>query len=218
MPANTANNANRTNSTKSTAKAAQSKTSQSRTADKEPSKERSKRATKSSDRSASDDRESSGAVDAIKLLTDDHKEVQALFKAYQKLVDEDGEDDLREQLAQDICAKLTVHATIEEEIFYPAARDSLEDDEGDDLLDEAEVEHASAKELIAQITEGSAADELFDAKVKVLGEYIAHHVKEEEKELFPKVQQSDLDLDALGDELSARKAELLVELEEEEAS
>lgn len=211
MPANTANTAN---STKSTAKTAQSKAAPSKTADKGPSK----KTTKSSDRPASDDRDATGAVDAIKLLTDDHKEVQALFKAYQKLVDEDGEDDLREQLAQDICAKLTVHATIEEEIFYPAARDSLEDDEGDDLLDEAEVEHASAKELIAQIAEGSAADELFDAKVKVLGEYIAHHVKEEEKELFPKVQQSDLDLDALGDELSARRAELLVELEDEAAS
>lgn len=211
MPANTANTANRT---KSTAKTAFSKTGQSNTADKEPSKG----TAKSSEKPVSEPREAIGAVDAIKLLTDDHKEVQALFKAYQKLVDEDGEDDLREQLAQEICSKLTVHATIEEEIFYPAARDSLEDDEGDDLLDEAEVEHASAKELIAQITEGSAADELFDAKVKVLGEYIAHHVKEEEKELFAKVQQSDLDLDALGDELSARKAELLVELEKEAAS
>ncbi|WP_377154282.1 hemerythrin domain-containing protein [Roseateles sp. UC29_93] len=177
-----------------------------------------KTSTQGADKPKAATRDADGGVDAIKLLTDDHKEVQALFKAYQKLVDDDGEDDLREQLAQDICAKLTIHATIEEEIFYPAARDSLEDDEGDDLLDEAEVEHASAKELIAQIAEGSAADELYDAKVKVLGEYIAHHVKEEEKELFPKVQQSDLDLDALGDELSARKAELLVEFEEEAAS
>lgn len=153
-------------------------------------------------------------IDAIKLLTDDHKEVQALFKAYQKLVDDEGEDDLREQLAQEICAKLTVHATIEEELFYPAARDTLADEAGDNLLDEAEVEHAGAKALIAQIVEASAGDELYDAKVKVLGEYIAHHVKEEEKELFPKVRAAEIDLEALGDALSARKAELVLELDE----
>ncbi|WP_431104095.1 hemerythrin domain-containing protein [Roseateles noduli] len=194
-----------------------SKTS-AKTAPAKSSASSAKTSTQGSDKPKAAAREADGAVDAIKLLTDDHKEVQALFKAYQKLVDDDGEDDLREQLAHDICAKLTIHATIEEEIFYPAARDALEDDDGDDLLDEAEVEHASAKELIAQIAEGAASDELYDAKVKVLGEYIAHHVKEEEKELFPKVQQSDLDLDALGDELSARKAELLVEFEEEAAS
>ena len=198
--------------TKTPAKTAQSKTAD-KTTDKTTERGVSKGPTNSSDKPKASD----GAVDAIKLLTDDHKEVQGLFKAYQKLVDDGGEDDLREELAQEICAKLTLHATIEEEIFYPAARDSVEDDDGDDLLDEAEVEHASAKELIAQIAEGSAADELYDAKVKVLGEYIAHHVKEEEKELFPKVRQSDLDLDALGDELSARKAELLLELEEEAA-
>ncbi|SEK23009.1 Hemerythrin HHE cation binding domain-containing protein [Roseateles sp. YR242] len=165
-------------------------------------------------------REAKGSepLDAIALLTGDHQEVQTLFKAYQKLVDDDGEEDLREQLAQEICSKLTVHATIEEELFYPAARESLGDEDGDDLLDEAEVEHASAKDLIAQISEGSASDELYDAKVKVLGEYIAHHVKEEEKELFPKVKKSALDLDALGEELSARKSELMLELEEAETS
>jgi hypothetical protein len=102
----------------------------------------------------------------------------------------------------------------EEEIFYPAARDAVEDEEGDDLLDEAEVEHAGAKDLIAQIVEGSASDALYDAKVKVLGEYIAHHVKEEETGLFPKVRKADIDLEALGDELSVRKAALLVELEQ----
>ena len=203
--------------TKTTAKPS-AKTSAKAAPARTPDKTSSKSSTRTDDKPKTAARDPDGAVDAIKLLTDDHKEVQALFKAYQKLVADDGEDDLREQLAQDICAKLTIHATIEEEIFYPAARDSLEDEEGDDLLDEAEVEHASAKELIAQIAEGSAADELYDAKVKVLGEYIAHHVKEEEKELFPKVQQSALDLDALGDELSARKAELLVEFEEEAAS
>ncbi len=206
--------------TKAPAKTAPSKASDKasdKSSDKSSDKAASKNATRS-DKPKAAPRDTDGAVDAIKLLTDDHKDVQALFKAYQKLVDEEGEDDLREQLAQEICAKLTIHATIEEELFYPAARDALEDGDGDDLLDEAEVEHASAKDLIAQIAEGSVADELYDAKVKVLGEYIAHHVKEEEKELFPKVRQSDLDLEALGDELSVRKAELLVELEEATAS
>lgn len=168
--------------------------------------------------SAKHETNGSEQLDAIALLTSDHQEVQMLFKAYQKLVDDDDEEDLREQLAQEICGKLTVHATIEEELFYPAARESLGDEDGDALLDEAEVEHASAKDLIAQIAEASASDELYDAKVKVLGEYIAHHVKEEEKELFPKVKKSDMDLHALGHELSLRKAQLMQELEEAQAS
>jgi hemerythrin superfamily protein len=101
---------------------------------------------------------------------------------------------------------LTAHATAEEELFYPRAREVLGDDE--DLVDEADVEHASAKELIAQIEAGSPDDPLYDAKVKVLGEYIDHHVKEEEGEMFPKIRKSDLDLDAIGEEIAARKAEL----------
>jgi hemerythrin superfamily protein len=104
---------------------------------------------------------------------------------------------------------LTVHATIEEELFYPAARENSTEQ---DLLDEAEVEHASAKDLIAQIEGMDAGDELYDAKVKVLGEYIDHHVKEEE-ELFPKVKRAKLDLEALGGELAARKQELQAEVE-----
>jgi hemerythrin superfamily protein len=104
---------------------------------------------------------------------------------------------------------LTVHATVEEEIFYPAAREIVEEQ---DLLDEAEVEHASAKDLIAQIQDMQPEEDLFDAKVKVLGEYIAHHVKEEEKELFPKVRRSKLDLHALGAEMLARKQELMAEV------
>ena len=104
---------------------------------------------------------------------------------------------------------LTVHATIEEEIFYPAAREAEVES---DLLDEAEVEHASAKDLIAQIQEMSPEDELYDAKVKVLGEYVQHHVQEEEGELFVRCQSADMDLDELGDEISARKDELMEEL------
>lgn len=100
-----------------------------------------------------------------------------------------------------------MHATVEEELFYPVAREVLGEDE--DLVNEANVEHASAKELIAQITAASADEPLYDARVKVLGEYIDHHVKEEEEEMFPKVKKSDLDLAALGEDLEVRKAELL---------
>ena len=117
----------------------------------------------------------------------------------------------REALATEICRWLTVHATIEEELFYPAAREAEVDA---DLLDEAEVEHASAKELIAQIEAMSPDDDLYDAKVTVLGEYIDHHVKEEEGELFPKCRKSDMDLEGLGEALAARKQELTAEMAE----
>ena len=149
------------------------------------------------------------APDAVQLLTADHKEVKALFKEYQKLVDADKSGDEKETLARQICLMLTVHATTEEEIFYPAARNAIEDE---DLLDEAEVEHGSAKELIAQIEAGSSDDPLYDAKVKVLGEYVDHHVKEEENELFPKVKKAKMDLARLGEQISARKEELMPEM------
>ena len=152
------------------------------------------------------------SADAIKLLTSDHKEVKALFKAYEQLVKAEGDDEEKQQLALEICTKLTVHATVEEELFYPAARDVLEDDE--DLIDEADVEHACAKDLIAQIEQSAPTDPLYDAKVKVLGEYIDHHVQEEEGEVFPKIKKSDLDIDALGEEMALRKEELLAEMEE----
>lgn len=150
-------------------------------------------------------------IDAIELLTTDHQDVQALFDAYQELVEGEADGDERAQLAGEICTKLTVHATIEEELFYPAVREVLDDDQ--DLLDEAEVEHACAKDLIAQISGSDPDDELFDAKVKVLGEYVAHHVEEEEGELFPKVRESGLDLNGLGEEMADRKIELMAELE-----
>ena len=152
------------------------------------------------------------APDAIQLLTADHKEVKSLFKAYDDLVKKEGDAGEKQAIALQICVLLTAHATAEEEIFYPAARDALGDDA--DLVDEADVEHASAKELIAQIEAGSPDDDHYDAKVKVLGEYIDHHVKEEEGEMFPKVRKADLDLDALGEELAARKAELLGQAED----
>ena len=151
----------------------------------------------------------SGAPDAVKLLMADHKEVKGLFAQYQKLLDAKAGAAQRQALAEQICGMLTVHATIEEEIFYPAARAALDDE---DLLDEAEVEHASAKDLIAQIESMSADDDLYDAKVTVLGEYIDHHVKEEEGEMFPKCRKVQMDLAALGEELVARKSELIEEV------
>ena len=145
--------------------------------------------------------------DAITLLTDDHEEVRQLFEQYQEFAEDAAADDeAKRTLAEEICTMLTVHATIEEEIFYPAARDALDDDS---LLNEAEVEHQAAKDLIEQIQNSDPGDPLYDAQVKVLGEYVNHHVEEEEGQLFPLVQQTDIDLDALGAELSARQEELL---------
>ena len=124
------------------------------------------------------------------------------FKQFESLED----DDEKQALADKICLALTVHTQIEEEIYYPATREAIDDD---DLLDEAEVEHASAKQLIAEIKAMKAVDRLFDAKVTVLGEYIEHHVEEEESEMFPESRDSDLDLKALGEQLAERKQELM---------
>ena len=148
--------------------------------------------------------------DAIKLLMTDHKQVKALFKQYDELVDSEAGADEKEALAAQICQMLTVHATVEEELFYPAAREVLGEDEC--LVDEADIEHASAKELIAQIEDSTPDDDHYDAKVKVLGEYIDHHVKEEEGEMFPKVKKAKLDTEALGAHLAARKEQLMGEL------
>ena len=143
-------------------------------------------------------------TDAIALLKADHKELDAMFKAYEKTDD----DAKKQELANNICLALTVHAQIEEEIFYPAAYEALDED-GDDLLDEAEVEHASCKALIAEIEAMTVGEPLFDAKVKVLGEYIKHHVEEEESELFPECRDAKMDLKALGEQLLMRKQELM---------
>ncbi len=159
-----------------------------------------KRAGSRSSRVAS--RASARPADAIKLLKDDHREVKTWFEEFENLED----DAEKEALARRICLALSVHARIEEEIFYPALRKAIDDE---DLLDEAEVEHASAKQLIAEIELMSADDRLFDAKVKVLGEYVTHHVGEEEHQLFPEARESGVDLKDLGSELARRKAELM---------
>jgi hemerythrin superfamily protein len=150
--------------------------------------------------------------DAVQLLTADHKEVKALFKDYEKLAKGTDVDEEKQQVALQICTMLTAHATVEEELFYPAAREVLRRDGS--LLDEAEIEHAIAKDLIGQIEAAAPSDPLYDAKLKVLSEYIDHHVKEEEDEIFPKVKKSALDLKALGSEMAERKQALLREVGE----
>jgi hemerythrin superfamily protein len=140
--------------------------------------------------------------DALALLKEDHRKVEKLFKDF-----ESAKGDCRkEKLARQICLELTVHTSIEEEIFYPACVGKIEED----MLKEAYVEHDAAKLLIAEIEAGSGkTDDFFDAKVQVLGEQIDHHVKEEEDELFPKVRKADIDTKALGEQLAARKQELM---------
>jgi hemerythrin superfamily protein len=141
-------------------------------------------------------------VDAIALLETDHREVEGLFERYEG-ADSDAE---KAALAAQICLALKVHAQIEEELFYPPAREKTGDA---DLVDEAVVEHMGAKTLIAQIEAMTPGQPLYDAKVKVLSEQIRHHVEEEETELFPEVRETQIDLETLGAKLAARKAELL---------
>ena len=148
-------------------------------------------------------------TDAIELLMADHRKVEKLFTKYEKLVEDDGSYNEKEALATAICAELTVHTQVEEEIFYPAARDILDEE---DLVDEAVVEHASAKDLIAQLADMSPDDDLYDAKIKVLGELIEHHVEEEEDEMFPKLKKARLETASLGSEMAERKQELIDEL------
>ena len=152
--------------------------------------------------------------DAVDLLDADHIAVKKLFTAYKKLCDNDASAEKKRELAAQICKELTVHAQLEEEIFYPEVREAID---GEALLDEAEVEHATAKDLIRQISETGPDMDLYDARVVVLGEYIDHHVKEEREQIFVKARKSRLDLVAMADELSQRKMELLEDYEAEEA-
>jgi len=149
--------------------------------------------------------------DATRLLAEDHREVHALFEQYRKLAEGGASGDDRQPLADGICTLLTVHAALEEEIFYPAARAAAV---SASVLDEAEVEHASAKALIAQIRDMEPDAPLYDATVSVLGEYVDHHVGEEEEELFPKCRASAMDLNDLGIRIAARKNELMGEMAE----
>ncbi len=146
----------------------------------------------------------SGTQDAVALLKQDHRTVEDLFEQFEKASGEGR----KQKIAEQICLELSVHAMIEEEIFYPACEGKIEED----LLQEAYVEHDGAKVLIAEISGGSgSSDEFFDAKVKVLQEQIEHHVEEEEKRmegLFAQARKAGVDMDALGLQLAQRKAEL----------
>ena len=142
------------------------------------------------------------APDAIVLLRADHKHVSELFAAYE------GTRSLPKKwaLVKQICTELSVHAQVEEEIFYPAVKAALKDKE---LVPEATVEHATLKALISQIEGVEPGDEMFEARVTVLAEYVKHHVKEEQNEMFPKAKTSRLDMAELGSQLAARKQQLL---------
>lgn len=141
--------------------------------------------------------------DAITLLTAQHREVHEMFEKFENMTDRAKVS--KKKLADEICQALIMHTTIEEEILYPALREA---GDTEDMVDEAVVEHASAKDLIAQVQEMDPGDDLYDAKVKVLGELVDHHVEEEEEEMFPKMKELKMDLQALGQEMAARAAEL----------
>ena len=143
--------------------------------------------------------------DAVQLLTEDHKKVKKLFKDFERLKDQEGAAKEKSALVQQICTELTIHTKVEEEIFYPVVRESIDEE---DLMDEADVEHAGAKALIQQLEDMTPEDDHYDAKVTVLGEYIDHHVKEEHEEMFPKAKKAKVDLVELGARIAERKAEL----------
>lgn len=142
--------------------------------------------------------------EVLSLLLDDHKKAKKLFKDFEAEKNEAN----KEKIAREVCMELTAHTTIEEEIFYPFLREQDPEAFGD-LLNEALVEHATAKELIAQIQGMGMQDEMFEAKVTVLGEYVSHHVKEEEDELFPKVISKKIELRELLPSMTERKEEMV---------
>jgi hemerythrin superfamily protein len=140
--------------------------------------------------------------DAIAMLTADHKKVSGLFEQFEAT----RSPSRKKEPVSQICEELTVHTELEEEIFYPAVKAALNDKE---LVPEANVEHATVKDLIAQVKDAEPAGEEYDAKIKVMSEYVKHHVKEEQTEMFPKARKTNLDMVALRDQMAARKGELL---------
>lgn len=146
--------------------------------------------------------------DAIKLLTDDHAKVKKMFKEFEKLHKKNEEG--KEELARQICQELTIHAQLEEEIFYPAAREAIDDDH---MMNEAEVEHQAAKDMIAKIQSMNSSDPMYDALVTVLAEYVNHHIEEEQNEIFPKMEKAKVDLEEIGSEIAERKEALMGEQE-----
>jgi hemerythrin-like domain-containing protein len=148
-------------------------------------------------------RESRGAApNAFDVLEHDHREVEEWLDEYDEL---ERDDRRKADLAKKICLALKVHTQIEEEIFYPAARDATKDN---DLIDEAIVEHGTVKNLIKEVEDMEIGEELYDAKMRVLGEMVKRHIREEEEELFPELEAAKMDVDAVGKELAIRKLDL----------
>jgi len=145
------------------------------------------------------------APDALDLLKADHDKVKNLFREFDSLRGNDDVDERKGELVDEICYELTVHTMIEDEIFYPVLRSIIEDD---DMMDEADVEHAGARELISQLEVMYPGDDHYDATVTVLGEEIAHHIDKEETDMFDAARRAGIDLDELGAQLAARKEEL----------
>ena len=150
-------------------------------------------------------------ADAIALLKQDHEKVKKAFKQFEKIDHEDTA--AMKELVDEVCNDLKVHTSLEEEIFYPAVRQAIEDD---DMMNEAQVEHNSAKELIEMLEGMDPADEMYVATFTVLGEYVMHHAKEEEGEMFPEVKKTDLDLEELGARMRRRMEELMGETADED--
>jgi hemerythrin superfamily protein len=144
-------------------------------------------------------------TEAVAMLKRDHRTVEKLFRDFEKSKD----DNQKMELAQQIIMELRIHTTLEEEILYPASREWVKDEE---MVNEAEVEHQAAKDLMAQIEKMKPADQYFDAKVSVLKEMIQHHVEEEEKEYFPQLEKTDMDLKAIGQQMTMRKEALMGEM------
>jgi hypothetical protein len=161
-----------------------------------------------SSRSQSQNRETktqAASPSAFELLEQDHREVEEWFAEYELK-----EDNRKGELAEKICLALKVHAQIEEEIFYPQAREATKDN---DLIDEAVVEHATVKNLIGEIESMEVGEELYDAEMRVLGEMVKHHIKEEEEEIFPELEAAKMDLNAVGRELRNARKKLMSEMQ-----
>ena len=148
-------------------------------------------------------------TDALAMLKADHDKVKKMFKEFESLDEDESEEKAR--LVRLACAELKVHTQLENEIVYPAVREAIEDD---DLVDEALVEHQAAEELISQLEQMEPGDEMYDAKFTVLGEYVNHHITEEQKEMFPKARKAKIDLAGLGEQMMTRKQELMKDMPE----
>lgn len=148
-------------------------------------------------------------TDALAMLKADHDKVKKMFKDFEKLDSDESQE--KAQLVRQACAELKIHTQLENELVYPAVREAIDDD---DLMDEALVEHQAAEELISQLEQMEPGDEMYDAKFTVLGEYVNHHIAEEQKEMFPKAKKAKIDLAGLGEQMLARKQELMKEIPE----